>query len=571
MKKNYFLIILLAIILNCNAQSSTCAASNSFCAGASTFSYPNATNAPNAESGIDYGCLITTPNSGWFNLQAATVGDLTFNISQVSSDGTPIDVDYIVWGPFSVPSCGTQSLNASSAVACSYAVDAVENFTIHNNLPGQYYKLLVSNFSNVAGTISITQTNYGMPGSSANSCAFICPISLGPDYAKCAGTMDYLTANISVNNCTFQWYSSISGLLPQTTQTIAITEAATYTVVASSPSCQGNPTDSVTVTYVPAESHPANDLNLCTGSNIVDLYAAIPEIFGLIDPNMYDIRFFHSFEDAQNIANPVTNGSAYAGTDEEILYYAVEDLLTGCYDVGYFHLNLTAEPSFALTTADQTLTIDATGADFYSIDGGAWVTSNIFTNVPLGEHMAAAINDCGTTAAVFSIDTPDAPFGASPQYFNSGDTLGDLEMNGQNIQWYADGSAGRMSEATFDTPLSLTTVLATETTYYATQTINNVESPNRFPVLTLLSSLGNPDFVFSGWVCYPNPVKNVLTFSNSNTIYSIALCNVLGQKVFSKNVHGLSAEINVAHLSKGIYFAKIASGGQQKTIRIIKE
>jgi hypothetical protein len=128
-----------------------------------------------------------------------------------------------------------------------------------------------------------------------------------------------------------------------------------------------------------------------------------------------------------------------------------------------------------------------------------------------------------------------------------------------------------MSEAALDTPLSLTTVLATETTYYATQTINNVESPNRFPVLALLSSLGNPDYVFSGLVCYPNPVKNVLSFSNSNTIDNIALYNVVGQKVLSKNVHGLSEEVDVTHLSKGIYFAKIASGDQQKTIRIIKE
>jgi hypothetical protein len=434
MKKSYFLIVLLAVILNCNAQSSTCAGSDSFCAGASTFSYPNTTNASNAESGIDYGCLITTPNSGWFNIQAATIGDLTFNISQVSSDGTPIDVDYIVWGPFSAPVCGTQSLNASSAAACSYAVDAVENFTIHNNAAGQYYKLLVSNFSNVAGTISITQTNYGMPGSSVNSCTVICPITLGPDYAKCTGTIDYLTANIPANNCTFQWYSSVSGLLPQTTQTIAITEAATYTVVASNPFCQGNPTDSVTITYLPAESHPANDLNLCTDSNIVDLHAAIPEIFGSLNTATYEVLFHHSLQDATDVANPIANANAYSGTDGEILYYSIENLLVGCIEAGYFQLNLTAEPSFTLTVLDQTLIIDGTGANYYAIDGGPWVPSNIFTNVPLGEHMAAAINDCGTTAAVFSIDTPDAPFGESPQYFNSGDTLGDLEMSGQNIQ-----------------------------------------------------------------------------------------------------------------------------------------
>src|SRR5690606_7496961 len=62
----------------------------------------------------------------------------------------------------------------------------------------------------------------------------------------------------------------------------------------------------------------------------------------------------------------------------------------------------------------------------------------------------------------FGIVVP-APMGDSSQTLNAGMTLADLEVEGENLQWYAD--------AELTEPLSETHIVENNTTYYVTQTI----------------------------------------------------------------------------------------------------
>ncbi|MBN8641108.1 MAG: T9SS type A sorting domain-containing protein [Flavobacteriales bacterium] len=86
-----------------------------------------------------------------------------------------------------------------------------------------------------------------------------------------------------------------------------------------------------------------------------------------------------------------------------------------------------------------------------------------------------------------------------------------------------------------------------------------------------VETLSNPNFVFSNLNFFPNPVKNNLTISNTFLIDSIKITSILGQNILSQNVNSLQTEIDMSELSKGIYFVKIISEGQEKTVKIVKE
>ena len=175
MKKIYLLISLLTLVQSAVfAQgNATCAALTPACA-TEGFSYFNTTNQPFAQSDIDYGCLGSTPNAAWFYLFIDEPGDVAVQISQTSTAGNPLDVDYILWGPFTsnpyqVSLCNPTFLNPENQVSCSYSAAPIENFVIYNNVEA-YYILLVTNYSNQAGTIVIEQ--YGGPGST--NCEVVC-------------------------------------------------------------------------------------------------------------------------------------------------------------------------------------------------------------------------------------------------------------------------------------------------------------------------------------------------------------------------------------------------------------
>ncbi|MBL7885857.1 MAG: T9SS type A sorting domain-containing protein [Flavobacterium sp.] len=86
-----------------------------------------------------------------------------------------------------------------------------------------------------------------------------------------------------------------------------------------------------------------------------------------------------------------------------------------------------------------------------------------------------------------------------------------------------------------------------------------------------VETLGNENFAFANLNYFPNPVKNSLTISNSSLIDSIEITSILGQKMLSQKVNSLQTDIDMSALSSGIYFVKVTSEGQEKTVKIVKE
>jgi hypothetical protein len=154
------------------AQTSTsnvCSSAVGICSSTS-YSFPAGVDAGNAVTGPDYGCLRRTPNPAWFFLQMQNSGRITFTMSSSPAK----DIDYIVWGPFSSPSTPCAAgLISSKIVSCSYSTASTETATISNGVSGEYYILLITNYSNTNTNISFAQTS----GSGSSNCDILCNIS----------------------------------------------------------------------------------------------------------------------------------------------------------------------------------------------------------------------------------------------------------------------------------------------------------------------------------------------------------------------------------------------------------
>jgi uncharacterized repeat protein (TIGR01451 family) len=151
---------------NCNLASN-CIMANSLC-NALGIPFSNSVNTQITEPGASYGCLGSHPNPTWFYLPVSNPGAINLMVQQNSSiafNANAFDVDYIVYGPYTSPTapCYNQ-LTPDKIVSCSYSSAATEYPVIPNALPGQYYLLMTTNFSNQPGYIKISDIGNGNSG-----------------------------------------------------------------------------------------------------------------------------------------------------------------------------------------------------------------------------------------------------------------------------------------------------------------------------------------------------------------------------------------------------------------------
>ena len=157
--------------------------------------------------------------------------------------------------------------------------------------------------------------------------------------------------------------------------------------------------------------------------------------------------------------------------------------------------------------------------------------------------------------------------------FKPGQTLADLVVEGDNIKWYSTKTAltGKMAKSN-ETTLPFTTILADGITYYASQTINDIESKERLAVTAKLNgNLSSPDFVLPNFRFYPNPIQHVLSVDNSSNIDKIEIISISGKSILEKKINNTHSEIDLFNVASGIYFLKVNSEGQTKTIKIVKK
>lgn len=130
------------------------------CGGYTSY-YQNTTNVPSIG---ELNCLGSVPNPTIFSI-GIVEAELSLEIlieqfSGYNQMGAPIspqlDVDFICFGPFDHPIANIEEAIEGSVVSCSYASSNYEQCTIPNPVPGEFYTLIVTNFSNQPGIIKIS-------------------------------------------------------------------------------------------------------------------------------------------------------------------------------------------------------------------------------------------------------------------------------------------------------------------------------------------------------------------------------------------------------------------------------
>lgn len=126
-----------------------------FC-GSSAYNFPGGTNSGQAQTGPNYGCLSSQPNPAWYFMQIENSGSLVITMFSTPS----VDIDFICWGPFSSPTGACENgLTAPNIVDCSYSSAATEYCDIPNGIQGQFYILMITNFSGNPCNITFSQTS----------------------------------------------------------------------------------------------------------------------------------------------------------------------------------------------------------------------------------------------------------------------------------------------------------------------------------------------------------------------------------------------------------------------------
>lgn len=186
--------LFLSFLVVCAAQAQ-CNQANPFCTGVN-YNFPNSTNV-NDLGMVD--CLFSSPNPVWYFMEIDQNGPMTISISQVDAFGFGIDVDFALWGPYPslAAGCGGGTFPVGAPIDCSYSPSPTETATIPNAQVGQFYILLLTNYSNDPGTISFSQTG----GSGSADCSFVCGVTgFTANPSACANNLYSLSGTLSISN-----------------------------------------------------------------------------------------------------------------------------------------------------------------------------------------------------------------------------------------------------------------------------------------------------------------------------------------------------------------------------------
>ncbi len=296
----------------------------------------------------DIACLFSAPNPTWNIIQIGNSGLIEIEINQVDDTGGGLDVDFVLWGPFMSldDACGNLDLGCpnpggdcpnntsnpdfypfGNIVDCSYSIQSTENLTIDNAQSGEIYVLLVTNFSDDPGTISISQTNSGDPGDGDITAEI--EVDLGPDQSFC-GFPDY-TINIDSPFADIvEWYANGFIIEGETGTSLTVTETNTYTAIVYDEQCDAQAQDSVTIVFgQEAMANPVPDIVTCDDISAdeiedFDLEIQTAGVLGTQSAGDFNVTYHLTLADAQGDVNPLM--SPYTNImNPQTIYIRVED------------------------------------------------------------------------------------------------------------------------------------------------------------------------------------------------------------------------------------------------------
>ncbi len=152
-----------------------------------SFMAASSTQTANQLEGYDFddGCIGSSYNPSWYHMRINTPGQFIIHMEGHDPDNTNIerDIDFCMWGPFTDPtSACVQGLTSDKIIDCNYSSHYSEDIYLgfpegehyhqsgHGNVnyhvpeTGEYYILMITNFSCQPCTITFTKTEGSGPG-----------------------------------------------------------------------------------------------------------------------------------------------------------------------------------------------------------------------------------------------------------------------------------------------------------------------------------------------------------------------------------------------------------------------
>ncbi|MDD2965116.1 MAG: T9SS type A sorting domain-containing protein [Bacteroidales bacterium] len=244
------------------------------------------------ELGPFYACLGSQPNPSWLYCKIGQSGSIEITITSNPS----FDIDFICWGPFSNPNaCG--SLTEDKVVDCSFSASVPEICNIPNGVQGQYYYLMLTNYSAQPTQITLSQTN----GTGTTDCSVLQLVSNnGP---LCVGDTLELSSGVPTD-ATFSWTGPAgftSTLQNPVINNVTALNAGWYFVNINNGGSVDEDSTLVEIYSAPSPSVASNNGPVCTGS-MLTLFATTVANAG------YHWTGPNGFE--SSVQNPVVSNAA---------------------------------------------------------------------------------------------------------------------------------------------------------------------------------------------------------------------------------------------------------------------
>ncbi|WP_242204256.1 T9SS type B sorting domain-containing protein [Aestuariivivens insulae] len=338
--------------------------------GDGRFSYPNTSGGPFfAESDPDYGCVGYPFNPSWFYFKVAKDGNIGLTVQQSSAyAGIPnLDADFVAYGPFADASSPcTSDLTASNIVDCGSSPSVVEYINIPNAKEGDYYLLMITNFTTKPGFIRVIQTD----GAGFTDCSIL------SDNIACEG--DFITMDATTPNATsYIWYEEVAWGTGNFV-VIAGEHNKTFNAVASNHykaeayDVFGNllNTYNFEALFFQTPSVPSSikDYPLCDASGdgsmeaLFDLSTMDSEVLGGLDPAVFSVSYYDDHDKA-NLGEEAL--PELYKSSEKTIYARIDNIATSsisCFDTGSF--KIVVEPLPEISLQDQyILCVDTNGTE----------------------------------------------------------------------------------------------------------------------------------------------------------------------------------------------------------------
>ena len=212
----------------------------------------------------------------------------------------------------------------------------------------------------------------------------------------------------------------------------------------------------------------------------------------------------------------------------------------------------------------------ADDTNLYTIDFGA-LTATSIGSTGLSLAIGLAIDGAGNA---YTYDMSDDSLYSVNLGTGAATLVGPIGFDanfGQGMFW--DDTSDTVYMTAFNNTLFDSELRSVDTATGVTTLINQMDiggltqyAWSSAPAVIL--GIGNNEI--AGLTYYPNPASSTINLSAEKIIDSVAIYNILGQKVIDQNIDEINSSLNVSSLTVGTYIMKVSIDGQIGTYKIIK-